>query len=149
MAFTFRLQALYHWRKNLEELSQLRLAGHLQAQAGLEEQMEQLRDTRKAYDGECRQKAGQGAAVSDLILYLDYFDDCFRKLELLEQERKKKGAVIETERRTLLDLTRERKILEKLKERQLNKFLAEQEKKERKATDDLVVQRRPVSGKGI
>jgi len=149
MAFTFRLQALYHWRKNLEELSQLRLAGHLQALAGLEEQMELLRENRKVYDGECRQKAGQGAAVSDLILYLDYFDDCFRKLELLEQERKKKGAVIETERRTLLNLTRERKILEKLKERQLIKFLAEQEKKERKATDDLVVQRRPVSGKGI
>ena len=149
MAFTFRLQALYHWRKNLEELSQLRLAGFLQALAGLEEQMELLRENRKVYDGECRQKAGQGAAVSDLILYLDYFDDCFRKLELLEQERKKKETFIAAERRKLLDLTRERKILEKLKERQFNTFLAEQEKKERKGTDDLVVQRHPVSRKGI
>ena len=39
MAFTFRLQALYHWRKNLEELSQLRLAGYLNALAGQEEQI--------------------------------------------------------------------------------------------------------------
>jgi len=125
------------------------LAGFLQALAGLEEQMELLRENRKVYDGECRQKAGQGAAVSDLILYLDYFDDCFRKLELLEQERKKKETFIAAERRKLLDLTRERKILEKLKERQFNTFLAEQEKKERKGTDDLVVQRHPVSRKGI
>ena len=149
MAFTFRLQALYHWRKNLEELSQLRLAGSLNALAGQEERMEQLRETRKAYDGECRQKAGQGAAVSDLLLYLDYLEVSFQKLEVLEQERKKNLRVIETERRKLLDLTRERKILEKLKERQFKKFLAEQEKKERKATDDLVVQRRPGSRKGI
>jgi len=149
MAFIFRLQSLYHWRKNLEELSQLRLAGYLIALAGQEERMEQLRETRKAYDGECRQKAGQGAAVSDLLLYLDYFDDSFQKLEVLEQERKRNLKVIETERRKLLDLTRERKILDKLKERQFKKFMAEQEKKERKAMDDLVVQRRPGSWKGI
>ena len=149
MAFTFRLQALYHWRKNLEELSQLRLAGYLKALASQEERREKLRETRKAYDGECRQKASQGAVVSDLLLYLDYFDDSFQKLEVLEQERKKNLRVIETERRKLLDLTRERKILEKLKERQFKRFLAEQEKKERKATDDLVVQRRPASRKGI
>ena len=149
MAFTFRLQALYHWRKNLEELCQLRLAGYLKVLAGQEERMEKLRETRKAYEGECRQKTGQGAAVSDLLLYLDYFDDSFQKLEVLEQERKKNLKVIETERRKLLDLTRERKILEKLKERELKKFLADQEKRERKATDDLVVQRRPGSGKGI
>ena len=111
--------------------------------------MEQLRETRKAYDEECRQKAGQGAAVSDLLLYLDYLEVSFQKLEVLEQERKKNLRVIETERRKLLDLTRERKILEKLRERQFKKFLAEQEKKERKATDDLVVQRRPGSRKGI
>ena len=149
MAFTFRLQALYHWRKNLEELGQLRLAGHLNALAGQEKRMEKLREIRKAYEGECREKASQGAAVSDLLLYLDYFDDSFQKLEVLEQERKKNLKVIETERRKLLDLTRERKILEKLKEREWKKFLAEQEKKERKATDDLVVQQRPGSRKGI
>jgi flagellar protein FliJ len=149
MAFIFRLQPLYLWRKNLEELSQLRLAGHLQALAGQEERMERLRETRKVYDGECRQKAGQGAAVSDLILYLDYFDDSFQKLEVLELERKKNLKLIETERQKLMDLTRERKILEKLKERQFIKFLAEQEKRERKMTDDLVVQRRPGSRKGI
>jgi flagellar protein FliJ len=149
MAFAFRLQALYHWRKNLEELSQLRLAGHLKALAGQEERMEELRETRKAYEGECRQKASRGAAGSDLLLYLDYFDDSIRKLEVLEQARKRNLKVIETERRKLLDLTRERKILEKLKEREFNKFLVEQEKKERKAVDDLVVQRRASSRKGI
>lgn len=111
--------------------------------------MEKIRETRKAYDGECRQKAGQGVAVSDLILYLDYFDGSFQKLEVLELERKKNLKVIETERQKLIDLTRERKILEKLKERQFIKFLAEQEKRERKETDDLVVQRRPGSRKGI
>jgi flagellar protein FliJ len=149
MAFTFRLQALYHWRKNLEELSQLRLAGYLKALASQDERREKLRETRKAYDGECRQKVRQGAVVGDLLLYLDYFDDSFQQLEVLEEERKKNLKGIETERRKLLDLTRERKILEKLKERQFKKFLAEQEKKDRKATDDLVVQRRPGSRKGI
>jgi flagellar protein FliJ len=149
MAFTFRLQPLYLWRKNLEELSQLRLAGYLQALAGQEERMEKLRETRKVCDGECRQKAGQGAPVSDLILYLDYFDASFQKLEVLELERQKNLKVIETERQKLTNLTRERKILEKLKERQFIKFLAEQEKRERKSTDDLVVQRRPGSRKGF
>jgi flagellar protein FliJ len=149
MAFTFRLQSLYLWRKNLEELSQLRLAGHLQALAGQEERMKKLRETRKAYDGECRQKAGQGTTVSDLSLYLDYSNDSFRQLEVLELERKRNLKLIETERQKLMNLTRERKILEKLKERQFIKFLSDQEKKERKASDDLLVQRRPVSRKGI
>ena len=149
MAFSFRLQALYHWRKNLEELSQLRLAGYLKALADQEERMEKLRETRKAYEGECRKKADRGAAVSDLMLYLDYFDDSFQKLEVLELERGKNVRLIETERRKLTDLTRERKKLEKLKERQFSKFVAEQEIKERKVTDDLVVQRRSGSRKGI
>ncbi len=149
MAFTFRLQSLYLWRKNLEELSQLRLAGYLQALAGQEERMKKLREVRKAYDGECRQKAGQGATVCDLILYLDYSNDSFQQLEVLELERQKNLKIIETERQKLMNLTRERKILEKLKERQFIKFLSEQEKKERKASDDLLVQRRPVSRKGI
>jgi flagellar export protein FliJ len=48
-----------------------------------------------------------------------------------------------------MGLSRERKILEKLKERQFKKYLVDQEKMERKATDDLVVQRRPGSRKGI
>ena len=149
MAFSFRLQALYHWRKNLEELSQLRLAGLLKTLESQEQGRDKLRETRKAFDGECRQKACQGAVVRDLSLYLDFFDDSFRKLEDLEQERKRTLAVIDAERRKLVNLTRERKILEKLKERQFKKFLAEQEIKERKATDDLVVQRRPGFSKGV
>ncbi len=111
--------------------------------------MKKLREIRKAYDGECRHKAGQGATVCDLILYLDYSNDSFRQLEVLELERKRNLKLIETERQKLMNLTRERKILEKLKERQFIKFLSEQEKRERKASDDLLVQRRPVSRKGI
>jgi flagellar protein FliJ len=149
MSFSFRLQALYHWRKNLEELSQLRLAGHLLSLAGQEERMENLREKRAAYEGECREKACQGASINDLVLYLDFFDDSFRQWEVLGEERKRTLAIIEAERRKLTDLSRERKILEKLKERQFKKYLVDQEKKERKATDDLVVQRRPVSRKGI
>jgi flagellar FliJ protein len=149
MAFSFRLQALYHWRKNLEELSQLRLAGHLHSLAGQEERLEKLRERRTAYEGECRQMACQGAPINDLALYLDFFEDSFHQGEVLGEERKKTLAVIEAERRKLMELSRERKILEKLKERQFKKYLIDLEKKERKATDDLVVQRRPVSRKGI
>lgn len=149
MAFSFRLQALYHWRKNLEELSQLRLAGYLHTLAGQEERLNTLRETRAAYEGECRQKTCQGALINDLSLYLDFFEGSFHQGEVLKEEREKTLAVIEAERRKLTDLSRERKILEKVKERQFKNYLFDQEKKERKATDDLVVQRRPGSRKGI
>ena len=149
MAFSFRLQALYHWRKNLEELSQLRLAGHLHTLAGQEERRNKLQQTRAAYAGECREKVSQGAPINDLALYFDFFEDSFHQGEVLEAERKKTSALIEAERRKLMNLSRERKILEKLKERQFNKYLVDEDKKERKATDDLIVQRRPGSRKGI
>jgi len=125
------------------------LAGYLHTLAGQEERMNYLRETRAVYEGECRQKAGQGAQINELALYLDFFEDSFHKGEVLEGERKKTLAVIEAERGKLMDLSRERKILEKLKERQFKKYLVDQEKMERKATDDLVVQRRPGSRKGI
>lgn len=148
MAFSFRLQALYHWRKNLEELSQLRLSGLLQALESQQQRKDELRETRKTFEGECRLKACQGATVSDLSLYLEFFEDSFQKLVVLDKERLNTLALIETERRKLVTLTREKKILEKLRERQFKRFLTEQEKKERKATDDLVVQRHPGFRKG-
>ena len=112
--------------------------------------MEKLRETRKAYEGECRQKACQGAPINDLVLYLDYFEDSFHQREVLGEERKKN---LDSHRSGTAEvdglIPGKEKYWKSSKNGNSRNILADQEKKERKATDDLVVQRRPGSRKGI
>ncbi|MBI5584043.1 MAG: flagellar export protein FliJ [Deltaproteobacteria bacterium] len=148
MAFSFRLQSLLNYRRSLEDLAQIRLTEQLQALALQEDRIGHLTRLREDCQQAFQQKTGEPAPVKELVFYLDFQDRSYEQLSRLEEGREKILSEVQRERDRLIVLTKDRKILEKLKERQEKEFLRDLDRKERKQIEDLVVQRYAGSKKG-
>ncbi len=139
MRFTFPLQTLLNWKKNLEEFSQIRLAEKNTRLRIQEEEIQRLARWRAFFDQECMEKSIQGIQAGEYLVYKRYAEESFQ--ELLSKENRKKHTIreIEVERENLISLTKARKILEKLKEKNFKKFIRQMDKAEQKMNDEIVV----------
>ena len=148
MAFSFRLQSILNYRKSLEDLAQIRLLERLKAFALQEDRIRDLTQVRKDCQLDFQQRTGEPTPASELVFYLDFLDRSFEQLSRLEREKEKILQEVQRERDRLLSLTKDRKILEKLKEQQQTEFLKDLEWQERKRVEDMVVQRYAGSRRG-
>jgi flagellar protein FliJ len=145
--FRFPWQTLLNWKRNLEELSQTRLAvkaGQLRAQ---EEEIQDLIGRRSAAEDEANAKTRQGIRADEYTMYKEFAETA--RQDLLRRDARKKITLreMDEEREVLLRLTREKKILEKLKEKKFKDFIREVEKTEQKNNDERVTLRyRPRTG---
>ena len=141
MAFVFKLQGLLNWKKNLEELSQMRLAEKLKQLQVEEEEIQGLIEQRSAYYLELQEKSVRGLKAAEYLIYQHYFERSLQDLLLREEKKKITLREAEAEREKLVALTKQRKILEKLKEKRLKKFMYESEREERSKNDERVISR--------
>jgi flagellar protein FliJ len=141
VAFSFRLQSLLNYRRSLEDLAQIRLTERLSALSLQETRIRDLTGLRAACRQAFQEKAVEPAPVNELVFYLDFQERSFEQLNRLTEGREKIQGEVQRERERLLSLTRDRKILEKLRENQQKGFLQNLDRQERKEVEDLVVQR--------
>jgi len=141
MRFVFKFQALLNWKKNLEELSQMRLAEKLKQLRAEEEEIQRLITHRSAYGQELKEKSVQGLKVGEYLSYQDYFEKSYEDLLCREERKMMTFREIEAEREKLLAFTKQRKILEKLKENRLKKFSYQLEREDRLRNDERVISR--------
>ena len=141
MRFVFRLQGLLNWKKNLEELSQMRLAEKLKQLRAEEEEIQRLIEQRSAYQQELKEKSVQGLKAAEYLTYQHYFERSLRDLLLREEKKKITLHEAEAEREKLVALTKQRKILERLREKRLKKFMYQSEQEERSKNDERVISR--------
>lgn len=86
-------------------------------------------------------RAGEGMTASEYVLYKSYEEDRARDLDLKQEAKKKILKEIEVEQKNLVQLTKERKMFERLKERQWKRFQNQTEKLEQKNNDEMVITR--------
>jgi flagellar FliJ protein len=141
MPFVFRLQALLNWKKNLEELSQMRLADKLKNLEMQEGEIQSLMRQRSAYDQEINERSLKGLKVGEYVTYQQYFEESYRDLVLKEAKKRLTIQEIEAEREKLIAFTKQRKILEKLKEKRLKKFKYQLEKEDQIKNDERAIRR--------
>lgn len=141
MRFVFKLQALLNWKRNLEELSQIRLTEKLKQRRAEEEQIQRLITQRSAYGRELKEKSVQGLNVGEYLSYQDYFEKSYEDLLFREERKKITLGEIEAEREKLIAFAKQRKILEKLKENRLKKFIYQLEREDRIRNDERVISR--------
>jgi flagellar FliJ protein len=141
MGFVFKLQGLLNWKKNLEELSQMRLAEKLKQLRVEEEEIQGLIKQRSAYHLELQEKSVQGLKAAEYLTYQHYFERSLQDLLLREEKKKITLREAEAEREKLVGLTKQRKILERLKEKRLKKFMYQSEQEERSKNDERVISR--------
>ena len=136
--FRFRLQKVMEFKEDLEKQRMLVL-GEAKKRVQIEE--EKLRNLQHQ-DRECRNrvsKKGMENRISpvEMNLHYRYLKGLEDRMELQGDRIKKAEEEAEKKRQDLLVVTKERKILEKLKEKRLAIYTSELSKKEQFLLDDL------------
>ena len=147
MRFTFSLQALLNWKRSLEEYSQLKLSEMATRLRAKEEEIERLTLKRLSYEQKLREKVVQGILAGEFTLYRQFGEES--RKDLLSQEERKRTILreMDRERVKLLALTKEKRILEKLKGKQLRKFMYETDRADQKAIDEMTILKYPPGSK--
>jgi flagellar FliJ protein len=141
MRFVFKLQALLNWKKNLEELAQMRLAEKIKVLQTQEEEIQNLRNQRSAYAEEINERSLQGLKAGEYLTYQQYFEESYKDLILKEEKKRLTIQEIEKEREKLISFTKQRKILEKLREKRLKKFIYQAEQEDQIKNDERTIRR--------
>ena len=115
----------------------MRLAEVVTRLRAQEQEIEKLTLKRLSYEQKLKEKSNQGIGGGEYILYKQFTEDSRR--DLFSKEERKRGTLkeIDKEREKLIALTREKKILEKLKEKQFKDFMCQEEKAEQKQNDEI------------
>jgi flagellar FliJ protein len=141
MRFPFSLQPFLDWKRNLEEVAQIRLTAKLTLLKAQEEEIEKLILKRLAYEEALRNKTSRGIPAPEYVLYKQFSEESRMELKTREQKKKEMIREIEQDREKLVQLSKEKKILERLKEKKQKAFLYQAEKSEQKRNDEMVITR--------
>lgn len=144
--FVFKQEPLYEFRKLLEELSQVEFASALKR---LDEEESKLSLLKGVYGKTSEEADGlkeKGAPVQDIRMYHDYLTTLKMHIAAQEGVLKELRVIFEKKRNELLEASRDKKVLETMKEKSYNEYIAHMEKQEQKITDDMVTSRFKRSG---
>ena len=137
-AYKFKLQKLLDYRINMEEEKKNQLSFAVKRLEQEKDKLSELKLKQKEMDNNFKEKTSEGIAVNELKLLANYID--YYKRGIKEQKTRVKMAedYLSTCREELITATQEKKMIEKLKEIDFEKYLYEEQKKEEKLIDDLV-----------
>jgi flagellar protein FliJ len=141
MRFSFPFETLLNMKKNLEELSQMRLAKKMNQLREQEQAIQRVVEEILSGEQVLREKIGQGMKASEYVVYKLYEEDLTRELQLKKEARKQTKKEIEAEQKILIQLMKERKMFERLKEKQWKRFQSEVERLDQKNSDEMVITR--------
>jgi flagellar FliJ protein len=139
MNLSFRLQTLLNWKKGLEEQSRIILARKIEELKKKEEEIQKLIYKRLNYYQELNKKLKEGIQSEEYIIYQNFDMQSYEDLVVQKAYKNDKENEVEEERRKLVNLIKERKILERLKEKKLRKMIYQQEKNEQKLIDEVTI----------
>ncbi len=139
MRFSFRLESILSWKRNLEESSQMRLAEKMKQLKMQEEEIQILLSERFENDRRLLEKMEKGVEVGAVLVHKEFAEDRYHDLLIRVSKKKETSNEIEAERERLIGLMKERKMLERLKEKRLKKCAYQMEKLDQKANDEAVI----------
>jgi flagellar FliJ protein len=141
MRFVFPFETLLNMKKNLEELSQMRLAKKMNQLREQEEAIQRVIEEILSSEQALKEKMGQGMKASEYVVYKVYEEDLTRGLQFKKEAMKQTKKEIEAEQKILIQLMKERKMFERLKEKQWKRFQSRVEKLDQKNSDEMVISR--------
>ncbi len=135
--FRFRLQRVLELKESLENQKRDEIA---MLYALLNEKEREIKEGKlevnSAYN-DMRSELEGNIDVSRASLWVNYIDRLWERIHMLEDEREKLNSEIEERRKELFELMKERKTLEKLKERQYREYAREADRQERLNVDEM------------
>ncbi len=136
--FKFRLQPLLNIKLQLEDSAKNELGKAVQK---LEEEKEigrSLLKYRERYINEFNEKASKMVRIDELRSYTMYISRLAKNIDDQNKNIKEASDNVDKYRDELIKIVKERKILEKLREKKFNEYLIEMSKDEQKRMDEIV-----------
>ncbi|MDX1778030.1 MAG: flagellar export protein FliJ [Thermodesulfobacteriota bacterium] len=139
--YRFNLQVLLDYRKRIEEGLQIECS-HIQQELETERQaLLSCQQEKVRYEEELAEKESREVNLQESVLYRDYLRGMRKKIEELKNRVATKKIELDNKQEELLVATKNRKVLEKVKEKHAKEFMHELEKKERTFIDEVGIRR--------
>ena len=138
----FKLEQVLVYRKELERLRKQDFATAKQA---FEHASDELRRDEERLGGVSRdfcERQGELSSIEEMRMYADFFA---RKRDEIRQQRERiehLGEVMDTRREELMDATKDKKVLESLKEKDAREFTERMSRKEQDFLDEVSIQKK-------
>jgi flagellar FliJ protein len=138
--FRFRLETILTQRRHVEESFQKELAGARQAFAAAQAVLREAKDTHRRCMGDMRRKQRDRFRAEDMLLYYSYLERLKQDIELHMKRVAAAERKVAQKRQALLEAMKKRKILDKLKEKQLQAHLKAETGREQRFADESAAQ---------
>jgi flagellar FliJ protein len=138
--FRFRLETILTQRRHVEESFQKELADARQELAAAQAVLREAKDTRRQCMRDMRRKQRDHFRADDMLLYYPYLERLKQDIELHMKRVAAAERKVAQKRQALLEAMRKRKILDKLKEKQLQAHLKAEAGREQRFTDESAAQ---------
>lgn len=135
--FVFNLESLYAFRQRTEELVQKDFSEVNLLLAAEERRLSELGALYRASSAELDALKERGAPVADIQMQQAYFEGLKRHIKAQEESVGRARALVEKKRAELIEASRNRKVIEIMKERALEAHNLKVSRREQKEADDL------------
>lgn len=142
MKFKFRLQSVYELRQHLEDEQKDALAAQRQKLNELLNRKDDLIKKFKMWSKKYMELAGRGMTPAEAVRIGRYIEEINKSIKLNDREIQRQTASVERERLLLIERMKDRKALEKLYDKQHERFKYDESKKEENEIADLISSRR-------
>jgi flagellar FliJ protein len=141
MAYHFKLETVLKLRRNLEEVAQQKLAKELMRLDVHTRRLNEVKKARVDLVAEFEEKKREQMDATFFTFYMNSISQREREIEgVLQLVASQKKAVAQA-RQELTEKVRGKKVMEKAKERDYQKYLQEELKKEQNEADEQMVLR--------
>lgn len=136
MAFQFRFERILRLRRHKEEEKMNELGVEMKKLTDLINQVRQHKEHSELKLSELREKEKSSINVTELIAYRSYLSRLTVEESELNNRVQTQKEIVEQKRAELLEATKERKVMERLREVKEGEYWKEFWRKEEKETDD-------------
>jgi len=137
MAKKFKLQSVLNYRQSLEDQAQQILTASLQRKSDLEVELQRQQESLNQHDAELKERQRDGLTIAEMELFEVPIQHCRRLIDQLQRDMIQLERQIIGEREELLNVARDRQVMEKLKDKQEAEYLQELNRKEREILDEI------------
>ena len=135
--YKFNLEPLLNHRRYQEEVLQKELAGLKKRLTEEEHKLRALRKKKRQFLLQFQKKQKDGRPASEIKLYFDFVEHLSKKIDAQHQNVLEAKRTFNLKRQDLITAMKERKTLDRLKEKGWQAYQQEQSKKERDFMDEV------------
>lgn len=137
----FKLEQILNYRCEIEKM---RMQEFASAKQEFEHADDRLRREKKYVENltaEFVQRQSELESIQELRMYIDFFTRKRKDIDNQQERLDRLGTIVNDRRGFLLDATRDKKVLESLKEQKTKEFRVMMEQKEQTFLDEISIQK--------